>query len=106
MPNDDLISRKASIEQIEEDAKNMMFTSHHDRMLHDDMVEFAINAIECAPAVDAEPVVHSKWKMIPVNGVACYRCGNLNCARLMPFGCMPHELPRCPYCGAKMDKEE
>ena len=60
MPNDDLISRKALIEQIEEDAKNMMFTSHHSRMLHDDMVEFAINAIECAPAVDAVEVVRCK----------------------------------------------
>lgn len=62
MLNNDLISRKASIEQIEEDAKSMMFTSHHDRMFHDDMVEFAINAIECAPAVEAEPV---RWEQIP-----------------------------------------
>lgn len=60
MPNNDLISRKALIEQIEEDAKHMMFTSHHSRMLHDDMVEFAVNAIECAPAVDAVEVVRCK----------------------------------------------
>lgn len=105
MPNNDLISRKALIEQIEEDAKHMMFTSHHSRMLHDDMVEFAIDAIECAPAVDAEPVRHGKWIENYAYGAWHYDC---------PFcddGYATKKREKkpvnfCHNCGAKMEKEE
>ena len=101
MPNDDLISRKALTGQIEEDAKNMMFTSHHSRMLHDDMVEFAINAIECAPAVDAEPVRHGRWLKdgsIGAIGNYCSLCDK----RVKPDA----NYNYCPNCGAKMEKED
>ena len=56
-----------------------------------------------APTVDAVEVVHGRWVMIPVDGVAEYRCGNIDCCRLIPFGCNPYELKYCPNCGAKMD---
>ena len=49
--------------------------------------------------------IDAEWVMIPVNGVACYRCGNIDCARLIPFGTKPQELKYCPNCGAKMKCE-
>lgn len=47
---------------------------------------------------------HAEWVGIPVNGTWRYRCGNIDCCRLIPFGCEPHELNYCPYCGTKMHK--
>lgn len=43
-----------------------------------------------------------EWVVIPVDGVFNYRCGNINCARLIPFGTTPQEMKYCPYCGARM----
>lgn len=67
--------------------------------------EALVKAIDYAPAVDAEPVTHSEWVWIPVAGVMTFRCGNIDCARLIPFGCQPSDLNYCPYCGAKMDAQ-
>lgn len=66
-------------------------------------IDGMIKALKEAPTADVAPVVHSEWVMIPVNGVARYRCGNIDCCRLMPFGCSPGELGFCPHCGARMD---
>lgn len=99
MPNNDLISRKELLENFEWLKSQAAECSRSE-------IDSYIERIKNAPAVDAEPVIHSNWVMIPVNYVARYRCGNLNCARLLPFGCVPNELPRCPTCGAKMDKEK
>jgi hypothetical protein len=44
----------------------------------------------------------SEWVAIPINGVLTFRCGNIDCARIIPFGCYPDQLKYCPYCGAKM----
>ena len=46
--------------------------------------------------------IKSEWVMIPVDGVARYRCGNINCCRLIPFGAQPSEMAYCPNCGANM----
>ena len=55
------------------------------------------------PAADVVEVKHGEWIMIPVNGVAEYRCGNIDCCRIIPFGQSPYKMLYCPYCGAKMD---
>ena len=104
MLNDDLISRKALIEGIEEDAKHMMFTSYHARMLHDDMVEFAVNAIECAPTVNAEPVRHATWG----KGICCGFVGCSECHDVFINSDWLHDgkWKYCPNCGAKMDLKE
>ena len=46
---------------------------------------------------------HANWVGFPNAGVWSYRCGNIDCARIIPFGCKPNELVYCPYCGSKMD---
>lgn len=56
------------------------------------------------PPVSIKKEVFAKWVGIPVNGVWRYRCGNIDCCRLIPFGCEPYELNYCPYCGVKMRK--
>ena len=65
------------------------------------------------PAADVEPVRHGKWEFIDYrnNGenitATCSNCRtrgkvrtNRNC-----FGMWYIDSPRCPCCGAKMDKE-
>lgn len=52
--------------------------------------------------VEITPVVHGKWVSIP-GPVLTFRCGNIDCARAIPFGCLPQELKYCPFCGARMD---
>lgn len=54
----------------------------------------------------SDKTIHMRWTGISVNGVWSYRCGNIDCARLIPFGCDPNELDFCPYCGAKADEDK
>lgn len=57
--------------------------------------EFIANALKRA-------LRHDKWTMVPSGGVAVYRCGNIDCARRIPFGHTPQEMKYCPYCGTEM----
>ena len=86
----DLISRTALLEAM---PKN------------DEILSFEVRRVICkAPAVDAEPVRHGRWKngnnrpftylrLCSVCGKESYFCGN---------GC---SYNYCPNCGAKMDAE-
>ena len=70
----------------------------------DTCVYVPIETIWNAPTITPDSLVrHTKWVMIPVNGVAKFRCGNINCCGLIPQGCSPNDLAYCPHCGAKMD---
>lgn len=55
-----------------------------------------------APAVDAAPVVHSKWKMVGADKRG--RGGTFVC--LACDKCYPFTCDYCPNCGAKMGGEE
>jgi hypothetical protein len=54
------------------------------------------------PTVDAEPVRHGKWELAE-DGWYCSAC-----ELYPPFDCDPEEkgIPYCPYCGARMDKND
>ena len=68
-------------------------------MSYDTMMMYEIaEEIDCAPAADVAPVVHSKWE-ICCDGYYpyCKRCRNEPQGRVM--------TQFCPNCGAKMDKE-
>jgi hypothetical protein len=51
----------------------------------------SVEAIEAAPAVDAEPVRHERWE----HGVRCTQCGQIDLSK----------PSYCCCCGAKMDAE-
>ena len=65
-------------------------------------MEYYREVVTKFPAADVAPVVHTEWVSIP-GPVLTFRCGNIDCARKIPFGCLPDELKFCPFCGARMD---
>lgn len=85
----DLISRRALLNAINKmDAEyGLSFTRN-----------MGATVIYNAPAVDAVPVVHGRWKLIFRGNYECSVCG-----------CIPYyagninTLNYCPHCGAKMD---
>lgn len=74
------------------------------------MYEIA-DCIECAPTIDAVPVVHARWKTVK-NSTYCSACNAFLPAIAYTFYDHDDEWERCeeidktrycPYCGAKMD---
>ena len=45
-----------------------------------------------------------EWVGFPCDGVWSTRCGNIECARKIPFGCNPNEFNYCPFCGSEVIK--
>ena len=65
--------------------------------------DYFIFTIEHAPTIDAVPVRHGRWEDYEENTWQCSECGE-------PFYLedgtpQENEYNYCPYCGAKMDKE-
>ena len=73
----DLISRKALIERYGEPCHSF------------------IDVIETMPAIDAEPVRHSKW--------VCRTPGVFSCGMCKGLAIGNRPTYYCPDCGAKMD---
>ena len=113
MPNDDLISRKALIEDLSKKLMVDVFPNWED--LNFDLKynigklgEAFKREIKAAPAVDAEPVRHGKYEFIGM--------GIMAGTRRLYFGTCSECKERiifesehknyCPNCRAKMDKEE
>lgn len=97
--NDDLISRKAILEAIDEReriARKLVPDIQDDelRPTLKSIREFIRNR----PAVDAVPVRHSKWVCRTPGVFSCGACGGL------ALGNRPTYY--CPDCGARMDGEE
>ena len=65
-----------------------------------------VEAIEAAPAVDAEPVRHGRWidKTEERHGIYDYRYDCSKCAHIFWAGGVEN-FNYCPNCGAKMDLE-
>lgn len=83
---DDLISRKALTEKAWEADTQCGYVQVVD-----------VGDIEDAPAVDAAPVMHGRWKWI-LGKPYC------ECCAIEPYRASNNEMPNyCPNCGAKMD---
>lgn len=76
----DLISRKALIERYGEPCHSFL------------------DVIETMPAIDAEPVRHSKW--------VCRTPGVFSCGACLGLALGNRPTCYCPDCGARMDGEE
>ena len=109
--NDDLISRKALLEAIDEHER---ISRKYVLDIQDDELRLTLQSIRefvnNRPAVDAEPVRHGTWKMCrktlktdfaTLTGTypTCSLCGHVE------FG-VDKSTPYCPGCGARMDGEE
>lgn len=86
---DDLISRAAAL----------------DVLVTSPMFHITLARMEELPAVDAVPVVHACW-ILDGPGLTCSACGEWVDSEIS-YMLSPRQVPKCcPYCGAKMDKED
>ena len=98
--NNDLISRKALLERIKEDAP-WWWQNFHSYLI--------VDMIKEAPAIEAEPMRHGKWLFSDYDYFTCSVCGgqyftgadSTKDAKAMLENNAYY--PYCPYCGAKMD---
>lgn len=101
---DDLISRKALLDDLCEDRGEGTFEfTESQAEAADKIVRYVTGRIEAQPSAPAAPVVHGKWipdtafgNDIMSNGMAvlCSECGQ---------GLFRGKTNYCPNCGAKMD---
>ena len=88
--------------------KDVLFQRHvHDDEYSEPILYYvdAIESIDDAPAVDAAPVVHGRWKADKdYFGDVYYICSNCGCNWWLEDG-TPEDntMNYCPECGAKMD---
>ena len=95
--NNDLISRKALLERIKEDAP-WWWQNFHSYLIVDMLKE--------APVIEAEPVRHGEWILNPCNLYndatwVCSVCGNEWV--LIDGTPLDNQMNYCPKCGARMD---
>lgn len=87
--NNDLISRKALLERIKEDAP-WWWQNFHSYLIVDMLKE--------APAIEAEPVRHGKWLYVGYGKPDAWDCSECSVT-------VAKQHFYCPRCGARMDGE-
>ena len=110
MQNNDLISRKALMDAVDKSLYNNPHSIPTQRAMHKHEHNHFLVMILQAPAVDAAPVVHGRyrkadfrdeWFTFPYD---CLECG---CHTMV---CKPNydesEVTFCGNCGAKMDRKD
>lgn len=88
----DLISRKALLEIL--NAKSDVAIATPAQMIYANVAKI----VELLPAVDAEPVRHSKW--------VCRTPGVFSCGACLGLALGNRPTCYCPECGARMDGED
>lgn len=100
----DLIDRNELINQIKDDAEN--FIGHPTAVaLHNAMVEYALDLIREAPAVEVETVKYGWWKDYK-DQHTCSVCDEMVFKDPYSWNKLKMRYDYCPHCGAKMDKKE
>lgn len=95
---DDLICRSALLNTIYGDKRPEVYDGQ-------DIANWQMKCIECAPAVDAEPVRHGRWIQI-ITAPSYHYCSYCKSIHKMTMSCNKYVLLKyCPNCGAKMDGE-
>lgn len=91
--NNDLISRKALLERIKEDAP-WWWQNFHSYLVVDMLKE--------APVIDAEPVRHGWWTAYKIDGrYGLNETSENRCSICNRYSIFAYRF--CPECGAKMD---
>ena len=73
------------------------------------MIVDACLAIDEAPTIEVEPVMHGHWVAMNDDGRGyADEFGCTNCSCVVKYGCFTKgcDYERCPYCGAKMNEVE
>lgn len=97
MPNNDLISRKALLDELSEDID--FERNYNAPPTAIAAFKIAIKRAKSLPAVDAEPVKRGRWEN---GGDGIYD----TCTYCKEYIYMALPMNYCPNCGAKMEKEE
>ena len=98
----DLISRDALIDELEDWYKSLGGTMNQRDWIIQDVILSAMDTVNEAPAVDAEPVRHGEWVSTEINHregtqrTSCTVCG------FSYYGMALNHFKRCPDCGSKM----
>lgn len=111
---DDLISRAALLKECAECQKTdprfeeRGWASHFLNDAGEPSTEWYCveDMIENAPAVDAAPVVHGRWRSIKAVGGPNYPYWDAKCSECGYTTKSTAGWLYCPHCGAKMDKED
>ena len=90
--NDDLISRAALLDSYDV----CKVTEYDESGCGVTYMAVSVDAIKNAPAVDAEPVRHGRWKLETKRLASCSGCGMLRDIETQTA------WEFCPNCGAKM----
>ena len=91
--NNDLISRKALLERIKEDAP-WWWQNFHSFLI--------VDMIKDAPGCGVEPVRHGKWGDYQINGYdGLHPIYEVPCRLCNKYARFKYRF--CPHCGAKMD---
>lgn len=90
---DDLISREAAVDEVEQ------WAEHGYDVIHWTGIKAML---EVQPAVDAVPVVHARW-IDYKDDHQCSACKEHTIIDYYVWKAIQFEF--CPYCGAKMDGE-
>ena len=96
---DDLISRSALLEVLENLRQRNPHSDARSRSQHYSEITSCIHRVIMQPTVDAVPVVHGEWERIPysfVGGYRCSCCGQKSLEKTFNF---------CGNCGADMRKK-
>ena len=108
MGNNDLISRSALLSGF--DVRKV--TEYDESGCGVDYKAVPVEAIENAPAVDAEPVRHGRWNDLGWDGDSSWqidgrgRCWHVYaCSECDARNCGGPKTKYCPVCGAKMDAD-
>lgn len=95
--NGDLISRSELLDEIYGNNRPEVYDGQ-------DIANWQMECINSAPAVDAEPVRHGRWKYLPptINSVGAYSC---SACGFLVFDHRVNKCNYCPNCGARMEAE-
>lgn len=101
MPNDDMISRSAAIEEVEQ------WAEHGYDVIHWTGIKAML---ETQPAIDAVPVEHGQWEFCGDDDIVCSQCGARYFKKRLMYAYYtgPGSDPmdgfwHCPHCGALLD---